>query len=226
MTKKNSSTLQEQAYKYVKSKITSFKFKPGEYITDIKIANYLNSSRTPVREAFRKLEREGLLIYKPRHGWKIYILSLKDINEIFEIKITLEGLLSRKAAKCKNKILRRKLKESLQRMQEASVNNLIGTWVKIDVDLHNNIFKMAGNQRATNFIENINDQWNRLRIGFSTRIQRTEQSISEHKNIVEAILSNDADKAEQETKEHLRHVCNELVSLLKKMVLPYAKDGV
>jgi DNA-binding GntR family transcriptional regulator len=151
---------------------------------------------------------------------------LKDINEIFEIKIVLEGLISRKAAKCSDDILRRKLKETLELMRQAAETDNVDSWVELDMDLHHLIFMMADNRRAMNYIENINDQWNRLRVGFSARTGRISRSIKEHEAMVKAILSGDSDKAEEETIFHLKLVRNELISLLVNMVLPYAKDGV
>ena len=74
--------------------------KPGSYLDDGQLASELGMSRTPVREAFRLLEYEGFLISCARRGWRVYSLSLKDIQEIFDIKETLESTLARKAAQC------------------------------------------------------------------------------------------------------------------------------
>jgi DNA-binding GntR family transcriptional regulator len=219
-------TFQEQAYKYIKSKIVNLGFKPGEYLTDIQIAENLDISRTPVREAYRMLEREGLLVYEPRRGWRVYSLSLEDIHEIFEIKIALEGLIVRKSAKCDDPVLKKKLKETISLMRKASDEDDVNSWVELDMDLHHLIFMMAKNQRVMNFIENINDQWNRLRVGFSARTGRITHSILEHEAIVDAILSGDPDLAEKEMVSHLILVRDELVTLLINMVLPYAKDGI
>ncbi len=98
-------TLQQQAFEYIKGQIVNLGFRPGEYITNSEIAAQLNISRTPVREAFHRLEKEGLLINEARRGWKIYTLSLEDIQEIFDIKIAVEGMVVRKAAECQDKQL-------------------------------------------------------------------------------------------------------------------------
>jgi DNA-binding GntR family transcriptional regulator len=166
------------------------------------------------------------LIYEPKRGWKVYSLTLNDINEIFEIKINLECLLARKAAKCEDEILRKKLKDTINAMRQAADTEDVDAWVNLDQDLHRLIFMMANNQRAMNFIENLNDQWNRLRVGFSARTGRIGRSIIEHEKMVDAILDGDCDRAEAETIDHLNLVRDELVSLLVNMVLPYAKDGV
>jgi DNA-binding GntR family transcriptional regulator len=213
-------TLQEEAYLFIKSKILNLGFKPGEYITDLQIAESLNISRTPV------LEREGLLIYEPKRGWKVYSLTLDDIKEIFEIKINLEALLARKAAQCTDKKLRAELKQTITAMREAADGDDVDSWVNLDKNLHSLIFTMADNHRAMTYIENLNDQWNRLRIGFSARTGRMGRSIIEHEKLVDAILSGDENLAEKETVAHLEKVRDELTSLLINMVLPYARDGI
>ena len=93
-----SATYQQQAYDYVKDQITGLKLKPGQTLTDSQVAAELEISRTPVREALRRLEQEGLLVNDSRRGWKIYSLSLDDIRQIFEIKQLLEGLIVEQAA--------------------------------------------------------------------------------------------------------------------------------
>jgi DNA-binding GntR family transcriptional regulator len=219
-------TFQETAYTYIKSQILNLGFKPGEYLTDLQISGLLNISRTPVREAFRMIEQEGLLIYEARRGWKVYTLTLDDVNEIFEIKITLEGQLSRKAAQCTNQDLRNKLQEIINSMRKAADANDVESWIAIDTDIHHTIYLMAHNQRALQIIENLNDQWNRLRTGFSARTGRINRSIIEHEALVRAILDGDGESAEKCTQEHLRNVQDELVNTLIHMVLPFAQNGV
>lgn len=219
-------TFQEQAYRYIKTQIVNLGFKPGEYLTDQQIAEDLNFSRTPVREAFRMLEREGLLVYESHRGWKVYSLSLKDINDIFEIKFVLEGLIARRAAECDNEAHRSKLKETIVEMRKAADNEDIESWIHLDLELHHLIFLMADNPRAMRFVENINDQWHRLRVGFSARTGRIARSIVEHEKFVNAILERDAELAEKMMVDHLKLVHDELVSLLVNIVLPYARDGI
>jgi DNA-binding GntR family transcriptional regulator len=111
-------------------------------------------------------------------------------------------------------------------MAEAQIQNDAISWGKLDIDLHHQIFTMAENDRAMNIIENLNDQWNRVRIGFSARTGRMARSIIEHKAIVDAIIKGDADLAEKEMVDHLKNVWDELINLLENMVLPFTDEGV
>jgi len=222
----SSATYQQQAYQYIKEQIFSVGLKPGEYITDSQIASNLNISRTPVREAFHRLENEGLLTYEARKGWKVYVLSLKDIHEIFDLKLVIEGMTARKAAECQNEELCAELKRIIQKMEYSGKTEDLVTWTEADNRLHDIIFEMADNQRALNIIHNLNDQWHRLRVGFVARTGRKEQSIIEHQLFVESILRGDGEAAEQYMVVHLARVRDELVNLLVNLVLPFVDKGV
>jgi DNA-binding GntR family transcriptional regulator len=219
-------TYQQQAYECIKSQITSRGFRPGEYITDARIAKELGISRTPVREAFHRLEKEGLLVSEPRHGWRVHMLTLKDIQEIFDIKVVVEGMVARKAAECADGDLRAGLRISFEDMCRAGVDNDIETWVEADHRFHDAIFAMADNARACRIIWNLNDQWNRVRIGFATIRSRVDRANSEHKAIMDAILAGDGEEAERQTRLHFTRVREELIHVLVNMVLPFVEEGV
>ena len=146
--------------------------KPGEYITDSQIAVQLKISRTPVREAFHRLEKEGLLVYEARRGWKVYVLSLEDIEEIFDLKLTIEGMTARRAAECQDDRLHVDLQRAMDDLRNAAQAKDLEAWTEADGRLHDVIFSMADNQRASAIIQNLNDQWHRVRAGFVARTGR------------------------------------------------------
>ena len=219
-------TYQQQAYDFVKAQIMNLDLKPGQYVTDSQVASQLNISRTPVREALRRLEQEGMLINEPRRGWKVYTLSLGDIHEIFDIKEILEGMIARRAAACSDKQLRGALRDALERMQRAAAANDPDAWREADFELHDIIFAMCANERASRIIQSLNDQWHRLRIGFLALEGRMGRSTCEHEAIVESILAGEGEEAERLIRHHLNNVRQELVGLLVKLVLPFVKEGV
>lgn len=219
-------TYQQLAYDFVKARIMNLELKPGQYITDSQVAGDLNISRTPVREALRRLEQENLLINEARHGWKVYALALKDIHEIFDIKETLEGLIIRRAAACQAEGLRRTLKEALERMQRATQDGDPDAWLEADAQLHEIIFTMGGNEHASNIIRGVNDQWYRVRIGLQALEGRMQRSTPEHEHIVEHILAGDGEEAARLNRTHVNSVRDELVRVLVNLVFPFAEEGV
>ncbi len=222
---KELSTFQQQTYDYVRGQIINLGFKPGEYITDAQIAEKLEISRTPVREAFQRLEKEGLLINEARKGWRVYMLDLEDVHEIFELKIAVEGMLIRKAAECTDEGLRKDLRDALLDMKNATEANDADLWLQADIHLHNILFLMSNNERAERIVENLNDQWHRLRLGYVALQGRTKTSIGEHEGIVRSVLAGDAENAEKQMREHLARVRDDLIQLVEKLVMPFSSSG-
>ncbi len=219
-------TYQQQAYDYVKTQIINLGYKPGQVITDTQVANELDISRTPVREAFYRLENEGLLINEARRGWRVYTLSLSDIHEVFDIKVVVEGMVARQAAACQDSSLRERLAGALAAMRRAADSDDADAWLNADFKLHDVIFEMADNTRAQRIIANLNDQWHRVRIGFVAMQLRIQESTREHEVIVGHILAGEGLAAEREMQEHLAKVGHELERLLVNMVLPFVENGV
>lgn len=219
-------TLQEQAYEFVKERIMNLELKPGQYITDSQVVKELEVSRTPVRAALRRLEQEGLLIDNGRRGWKVYALSLKDIHDIFDLKEAIEGMIARRAAQCQDDELRATLRERMEKMRRAAEVADVDAWYEADAELHRAICEMAGNDRATRTIDNLNVQWHRVRIGFLAMQGRITRSNPEHEAFVESILSGDGEGAERQIRLHLNKLREELVSLLVNLVLPFVEEGV
>lgn len=223
---KRETTYQEQAYDFVRNGILNLLYKPGEYLSDSQVASEMEISRTPVREAFRRLENEGFLINEARRGWRVYTLSLQDIHEIFDLKVAIEGLLACEAASCQDETLREELRQAMAEMSEAATRADVDAWFQADRKLHDVLYQMAGNLRAHAIVDNLNAQWHRVRIGFSTMEGRIQRSVPEHQAFVDSVLAGDGSQAEAQMRRHLNQVREELVQLLVNMVLPFAQNGI
>lgn len=222
--KKNGPNYPQQAYEFLRDQIINLEFKPGQVITDTEIAARLAISRTPVREAFQRLEKEGLLVNEARRGWRVYTLELDDIYEIFELKIAIEGMLVRKAAHCADQALRADLANAVEQMRAAVESKNPDIWLEADIHLHNILYLMADNARAEGFVANLNDQWHRLRLGYVALQGRTKESIQEHAVLVDSILAGNADQAEKQLRDHLTRVRDDLVQLIQRVVIPFSQS--
>ena len=221
-----SDTYRQQVYDYVLRKILSMEYHPGDFITDSQVANELNISRTPTREAFQRLENEGFLIAEARRGWRIYSLTIKDIEDIFDLKCEIEGLVARKAALKQIEEYHQDLRNYLNRMREASINDDVTNWMEMDAAIHHILYLMAQNERAENIIKRLNDQWHRLRKGFINLTGRLDIATDEHEKIIVAVINGDAEGAELAMQYHLNSVRQGLMKVLVTMILPYARDGL
>ena len=111
-------------------------------------------------------------------------------------------------------------------MQRAAQADDVEAWMEADVQLHQVIFGMGSNERAANVIQQVNDQWHRVRVGFLAMKGRIARSNLEHRAIVDSILAGDQEEAERRMRVHLHNVRDELVRLLIHLVLPFAEEGI
>jgi DNA-binding GntR family transcriptional regulator len=223
-----SGTAEQQAYLLVKTRIMEMHYKPGQSIMDSELADELAISRTPIANALRRLEYEGLLTNQPRRGWQVTPLSLDDIHEIFNIKEALETMIARQAAACTDEPLRDALRAAVAGMQRCSAAGDKEAWDVVHMRWHQTVLAMseypAG--RVPRILNNLNDQWRRVRRGLLAIEGRMARETVEHSLIAESILAHDIDEAERRTLRHLQHVRQELVLLLTNVVLPFAAHGV
>ncbi|MBE6074002.1 MAG: GntR family transcriptional regulator [Selenomonas ruminantium] len=190
--------------------------KPGERIMEIQLAEELGVSRTPVREAIRKLELEGYVVMMPRRGTYVASMSIRDINEIFEIRTALESLSNGLAA---DHITDEEL-EHLQRLlviiggyiKEGNMEKIVET----DIEFHDTMYHAARNTRLVGIISNLRDQLTRFRTLSMSYPGRLEATLEEHRLIVEAIAQGDRKAA---SKAAERHMENSEKTLLKAMEL-------
>jgi DNA-binding GntR family transcriptional regulator len=221
-------TAEQQAYHLVKTRIMEMYYKPGQIVTDSDLAEELAFSRTPIANALRRLEYEGLLTNQPRRGWQVTPLSLDDIHEIFNIKEALETMIARQAAASTDEALHATLRECVEKMQQLSAAGDKEAWDIIHMRWHQTVLAMSEypDGRVPRILNNLNEQWRRVRRGLLAIDGRMARETVEHVAIAESILGQDPDEAEQRTLRHLQHVRQEVVYLLKNMVLPFATNGI
>jgi len=197
-----------------KQAIISYEVKPGETLGEEQIANKLGVSRTPVREALKELQKEGLVKMIHRKGAFVAEISSKDVEEIFLLREILE------CAAVKMAIPRLK-EEDLIEMED--LFNSIGKNIEMrnrkdifetDIKLHSLIVNTAGNRRLSKFLNILNGQVYRMRVLSATTPGRLNKSLQEHKDILEALKKRDIDSAEQRLKKHIRNIKNNILEML------------
>ncbi len=197
-------TVAESVYQKLRDHIVFGHLQPGERLAEKQLAQQMGVSRTPVREALFRLEREGLIQVLPRQGAMVRRLSLEEARQVYEVRALLEGLAAQLAARNRPAEalaeLRRILDASRQVMAEQDTRGLI---------LHNNRFhdlivEMAGNQVLHTILSQLRSQVNLLRITlWSVFPGRLEQTLSEHERIHAALAAGDEAGAEAAAREHI-----------------------
>ncbi|MGC8971829.1 MAG: GntR family transcriptional regulator [bacterium] len=215
-------------YDDIKELILNMSLKPGEFVSEAILAKKLNVSRTPIREALKRLEQEGLIIADGRRK-RVFILTLRDLEEIFDLKKIIEPEITKLAiARGKEEDFQRLAKtiEELEALAKERPKDEIGkeqwfrSWFKKDKEFHDIIFEMAKNRRAKQIVENLNSQWHRLRIGIDAIEGRIEKSLEEHKAIALGILNRNPEEAEIAMIEHLKNLYNSVAVLMKLFHFP------
>jgi DNA-binding GntR family transcriptional regulator len=208
--------LREVVSETVREAIVNGTLKPGERLMEIQLAEELGVSRTPIREAIRKLELEGFLIMVPRRGTYVADISLKDINEVFEIRTALEVLAAGLAAE-------RITGEELEQLERLLVQ--IGEYidagdtdriVEADGLFHDILYKASRNDRLVGIINNLREQLTRFRSISMSYPGRIKNTLEEHRRLVEAIAQSEPEQAQQAARDHMENAEQTLLNDLNE----------
>lgn len=210
----NYKPLRELVFESIREAIISGQLRPGERLMEIQLADEMGVSRTPVREAIRKLELEGLVVMIPRKGAYVSGISMKDISEVFEIRGALEGLAAELAAERITDEELESLERHLVRIAESIENNDLTTVVEIDTDFHSMLYTASRNQRLTQIINNLREQIQRFRQTSLAFPGRMKAALEEHRQIVEAISTRDPEMARKVAQEHIENAENSMMSAI------------
>lgn len=196
--------LREVIFNTLREAIIVGELKPGERLMEVQLADKMGVSRTPVREAIRKLELEGLVEMLPRKGAHVADLSVKDIMDVLEVRSTLDGLASWLSA---TRITEDEIKE-LKHVQGQFISyverdNLQGS-IKKDGEFHDIIYRSSRNDKLMQIISNLREQIQRFRVIYIKDYSSTRELIKEHAEIFEAITARDAEAARNAAQRHIK----------------------
>ncbi|MCL6445767.1 MAG: GntR family transcriptional regulator [Alicyclobacillus sp.] len=186
--------------------IVSGQLKPGQKLSEEALAQQFGVSRTPVREAFKQLEREGLVQIIPRVGTCVTKHTEEEIIELFAVKEVLEGLAAGLMAQRGNIPELAELENALRQQEQAGEQGDVDRFVQINLVFHDIVVRGSGNSKLQFLFSILINQLPYQRFVYLSLKQpnRTENSLEEHRSIVEAIKSGDFDRAEQAMRRHVR----------------------
>lgn len=208
--------LRELVLDAIREAIIGGTLKPRERLMEIQLAEELGVSRTPIREALRKLELEGFIVMVPRKGAYVADFSFKDIADIFEIRAALEGLAAALAAERITDEEMENMERLLAEKAEAIARNDIERIVEVDTKFHEAIYQASRNKRLWSIISNLREQIQRFRSTSLAYPGRSKQSLEEHRVIVEAIQARDVAQSRQVAQEHIENAENSMIDAIKK----------
>ena len=191
----------DEAYNIIKEKIVSLQLQPSADISEEKLIQELNISRTPIREALQKLAKDGFVIVYPRKGTIVADITLDLINSIYEIRILNEPHMSRIACmKIRDEWIQR-MKAGFLSFDGQDVD--IAGYIRLDYELHTELTRHTNNIFLKNLFRVVNDHNHRIRIQTSRRNNVYGRSIQEHLEIIKALEARNEAAVEEAVRTHI-----------------------
>ena len=210
----SSHSLTEKVFSEIEQAILSGVYSAGDQLVESKISHELGVSRTPVREALKQLELEGLVTTIPNKGSFVVGISTTDIHDIYTIRIAVEGISSEWAAE---RISDEQIKEleNIVELQEfySSKNNILQI-LQLDTKFHEIIYDISGSRILKHTLASFHNQLKRARESSLLTTGRTITAVKEHRAIFEAIASKNSKLAKELTEEHIKNARDNIMLLI------------
>ncbi|HWA19581.1 MAG TPA: GntR family transcriptional regulator [Devosia sp.] len=210
-------SLRDRAYEEIKKNILGLGLEPGQFLSIGDLARQLSVSRTPVRDALIQLEREGWVKVLPFKGAYVSFISVKDVEDIFELLIVLDGQIARSAAGKFSDIDIEKAEALLARSRETIAAGRVADARKLGAEFHSLIESVADNQRMLDIIKQLRQQYVRIRHFASAVPDRVQLSYEQHSGVLEAIKAREPERAQKLMMEHQTSVRDSILATLKAM---------
>lgn len=198
-------SLRLQVYQQLRDWIIQGHYPDGVALTEARICQELGVSRTPVREALRQLELDGLVVSSPNRSVTVHCYTDQEILDLYEVRSRIESLAAARAAVHMTEEQRQALiriyeeedretdihEQDLQKLQD------------LDAAFHDQIFTGCGSSILQSILVPINQKTRQARLVSLSRPGRCRDQIAEHKNVLDAILSRDSREAEKQMRRHI-----------------------
>jgi DNA-binding GntR family transcriptional regulator len=210
-------SLVESAYRTMRRRILDNAWPPGYRALEHELALDLGMSRTPVREALIRLEREGLVEVIPRHGMSVLPVSADDMRDIYEMLTALEAMAAELAVRRHPSVAQLKpLLDASRDMGRALKANNLDAWAAADESFHRHLVALSGNRLLIDAVQNCWDRAHRARMVTLRMRPKPTRSTREHMDVVEKIRAGDARAAFDTHRAHRERGARELLAILEQ----------
>ncbi len=207
--------LREVVFESIRGAIISGALRPGERLMEVQMAERLGVSRTPIREAIRKLELEGLVVMVPRKGAYVADLSIKDITDVLEIRAALEGLAAGLASLRISDEEIEELETAAMKFHKAIENDNFDAMIQHDIEFHEIIFRATRNEKLVQLSSNLREQVQRFREIYISKANKSKDLAREHYEIADAISKRNIDSAEKLARKHIENAENYILKIIE-----------
>ena len=219
--------LAARAYREIRQAIIELSFQPGQQVQELFLALWLGTSRTPVREALKRLQGEGLIEGMSSRGAVVAEVSIKDVENAYQVIQVIEGMASRLAAERLTEDGSASLRSCLQRLEEAAEAENLSAWTAVDAELHDEIRACASNAKLDQVVRIVYPTIERVRNmylldGFEPN--RLRVAMEEHRALIEAIFAGNQSLAEELARGLFCRACEDNLRLLRQWVVPLRRN--
>ncbi len=222
---KPTDSLTSRAYDAIKSAILTLQLRPGEFFSIGSLAEQLDVSRTPVREALLLLEREGLVRLVPHKGAYIAEITEQDVAEIFELRILLESYAAGLACEGLEDIELKRLELLLEESRLAIEKHEYLASSDLGRQIHDVLVQKAENNRLTLYLNDLDAHYTRIRRLSALMQGRLYKSHEQHVKILEALKVRDSEGSKQAMADHLASVRDDIFANINDWITELAADG-
>lgn len=202
-------SLADQVFETLENDILSGKYQRGELLTESKLSQSLGVSRTPIREALRRLSQEHI-IEESGKGSVVLGITEEDLKDIFFIRRKIEGICAGQAAKNRTEEQLAQLKEAVEFQEFYLARNDADKIKTMDSRFHETIYRMSGSNVFCDVLIPLHRKIQKYRRASVSNSSRAAASVAEHRGILEAIAQKDSKRAEKLFNEHLENAYNHM----------------
>lgn len=196
-------TIRSQIYKIIRSSLWKGEYTPGQRLQEVELANQLHVSRSPVREALRQLAADGLVIEIPNKGVYVKEFTERDIDEIFDVRLMMETYAIRRSKPAMTDGQHNHLIDILHTLEQAHNSGDLDSYVAADDELHKQIVRLGENSLVEDLYYRVRSMNQQFRVRSLCSHNRFHESLSEHRDLITALVTGDLEKAIQINASHL-----------------------
>lgn len=209
-------TIQEQVYQFLKEKICSGEYRPGQKLQELTLASELQVSRSPVREALRRLGADGLVEEVPNKGVSVKVYTKKDMEEIYELRLMMENQAIERIPDPTVQAMAERLRALVADMQTAYDRQDRVNYIRLDTELHRALVRDCGNGLLFQLYDRLDSQIRQFRRFSLENRSRRADSVLEHRRIVDLLLAGDREGAKAENRKHLLLARDQVIACLDR----------
>ena len=195
--------LRDVVFNTLRQAILKGELAPGERLMEIQLAEKLGVSRTPIREAIRKLELEGLVLMIPRKGAEVAKISEKSLRDVLEVRRSLEELATELACQRMSDEEIGELEKAQEDFKAAVAKGEAMDIAETDEHYHDIIYHGTGNDKLVQMLNNLREQMYRYRLEYIKDEDKRQILLVEHEHILEALRSRNINEAKAFMREHI-----------------------